>query len=241
MIKLVNVTEKYNKGAEALTNINLTINDGEFVFILGPSGAGKTTLSKLLLREIVPSKGKVLVNNIDLATLKRSQVAKYRRTLGVVFQDFRLISNKTVYENVAFPLQVIGKSSQYIRKKVPAVLNSVNLLGKRNSFPEELSGGEQQRTALARALVNDPKYIIADEPTGNIDPSLSLEIVKLLNEINKRGTTVIMVTHAHDLVTKFNHRVIILENGNITADYPPVVKRRPQYQDANGGVAYVNR
>ncbi len=238
MIKLLNVTKTYDTGKNALTNVNLTINDGEFVFIVGPSGAGKTTLSKLLLKEIVPTKGKVLVNNIDITKLKRGNVAKYRRTLGVVFQDFRLIPTKTVYENVAFALQVTGQNSAYIQKKVPAILKAVNLLDKRNYYPSQISGGEQQRVALARAIVNDPKYIIADEPTGNIDPSLSYEIVQLLNEINKRGTTVIMVTHAHDLVTKFNHRVLILENGTITADYPPVKK---QVAQVNGGMAYGSR
>ncbi len=238
MIKLLNVTKTYDTGKNALTNVNLTINDGEFVFIVGPSGAGKTTLSKLLLKEIVPTKGKVLVNNIDITKLKRGNVAKYRRTLGVVFQDFRLIPTKTVYENVAFALQVTGQNSTYIQKKVPAILKAVNLLDKRNYYPSQISGGEQQRVALARAIVNDPKYIIADEPTGNIDPSLSYEIVQLLNEINKRGTTVIMVTHAHDLVTKFNHRVLILENGTITADYQPVKK---QVAQVSGGMAYGSR
>ncbi len=225
MIELTGITKDYDVGVHALHKVNLKIKKGEFVFVLGHSGAGKSTLIKLLLREVVPTKGKIKVNGYNLVGMKHRNIPYYRRTLGVVFQDFRLIPNKTIYENVAFALQVTGVSNKYIKKRVPYVLNLLGITSKANHYPTELSGGEQQRVALARALVNNPQMIIADEPTGNIDPQLSYEIVELLDEINRCGTTVIMVTHAHELVDKFDHRVIVLEEGRIVADYP---KREPK-------------
>ena len=191
---------------------------GEFVFIVGPSGAGKSTLIKMLLREETPTKGTVLVNGYNLCTMKRRHIPAFRRTIGVVFQDFRLIPTMTVYENVAFALQVTNVSSKYIRRRVPYILDLLGLAKKARSYPPEISGGEQQRVALARALVNNPALIIADEPTGNIDPELSYEIVELLNEINRCGTTIVMVTHEHGLVSHFDHRVIGIEKGRVILD-----------------------
>ena len=220
MIEFVGVSKTYGTGVDALRDVDLTIEKGEFVFVVGHSGAGKSTLIKLLLRELVPTEGSVFVNGYDLCTMKRKEIPAFRRTIGVVFQDFRLIPTMTVYENVAFALQVTNVSSKYIRRRVPYVLDLLGLAGKARCLPQEISGGEQQRVALARALVNNPALIIADEPTGNIDPELSYEIVDLLNEINKSGTTVLMVTHAHDLVDRFDRRVIELENGRIISDKP---------------------
>ncbi len=220
MIRFTGVSKTYSTGVDALRDVNLTIHKGEFVFVVGHSGAGKSTLIKLLLRELVPTKGTVMVNGYNLCTMKRKEIPGFRRTIGVVFQDFRLIPSMTVYENVAFALQVTNVSSKYIRRRVPYVLDLLGLAGKARCLPQEISGGEQQRVALARALVNNPALIIADEPTGNIDPELSYEIVDLLNEINKCGTTVLMVTHAHDLVGCFDRRVIELENGRIVSDKP---------------------
>lgn len=220
MIEFQNVSKTYDTGTHALNHVNLKIRKGEFVFVVGHSGAGKSTLIKLLLREITPSNGIVKVNGFDLGAIKRRQIPAYRRTLGVVFQDFRLIPNKTVYENVAFAMQVTGVPSKLIRRRVPYVLDLLGLATKAKCFPNEISGGEQQRVALARALVNNPALLIADEPTGNIDPELSFEIVELLNEINKCGTTVVMVTHAQELVDQFDHRVILLDRGRVAADYP---------------------
>jgi len=220
VIEFQNVSKTYDTGTHALNHVNLKIRKGEFVFVVGHSGAGKSTLIKLLLREITPSNGIVKVNGFDLGAIKRRQIPAYRRTLGVVFQDFRLIPNKTVYENVAFAMQVTGVPSKLIRRRVPYVLDLLGLATKAKCFPNEISGGEQQRVALARALVNNPALLIADEPTGNIDPELSFEIVELLNEINKCGTTVVMVTHAQELVDQFDHRVILLDRGRVAADYP---------------------
>ena len=220
MIDFVGVSKTYDGGVHALHKVNLKIKKGEFVFVLGHSGAGKSTLIKLLLREIAPSKGVVKVNGFNLSEMKRRNIPAFRRTIGVVFQDFRLIPNKTVFENVAFALQVTGVSNKYIRRRVPYILDLLGLATKAKCYPHEISGGEQQRVALARALVNNPSLIIADEPTGNIDPELSYEIVELLNEINRCGTTVVMVTHAHELVEQFDHRVLVLDNGTVAADYP---------------------
>ena len=220
MIDFVGVSKTYDGGVHALHKVNLKIKKGEFVFVLGHSGAGKSTLIKLLLREIAPTKGIVKVNGFNLSEMKRRDIPGFRRTIGVVFQDFRLIPNKTVFENVAFALQVTGVSNKYIRRRVPYILDLLGLAGKAKCYPNEISGGEQQRVALARALVNNPSLIIADEPTGNIDPQLSYEIVELLNEINRCGTTVVMVTHAHELVEQFDHRVLVLDMGTIAADYP---------------------
>lgn len=218
MIRFTNVSKTYPSGTEALRDINLEIQDGEFVFIVGASGAGKSTLIKMLLREEVPTSGSIEINGYRVNRLKRWQIPMFRRSLGVVFQDFRLIPGLNVYDNVAFALRVTNVSARDIRRRVPYILSLVGLSAKARSMPEQLSGGEQQRVALARALVNNPKLIIADEPTGNIDPELSFEIVDLLNEINKCGTTVIMVTHEHDLVAQFNRRVITIEEGHVVSD-----------------------
>ncbi len=218
MVELKNVNVHYTSGVDALQNINLRINDGEFVFIVGESGAGKSTLMKLLLREIAPSSGRVFVNGYNLSKLRGNKIAKFRRSIGVVFQDFRLIQELNVYENVAFVLRIADQPFKFIKQRVPYVLNLVDLAHKAKSRPKELSGGEQQRVAIARALANDPGLIIADEPTGNIDPKLSYEIVELLKEINRCGTTVVMVTHEHDLVKHFGGRIINLDGGTITFD-----------------------
>ena len=219
MVELKNVNVHYSSGVDALQNINLRINDGEFVFIVGGSGAGKSTLVKLMTREIVPTEGRVFVNGYNLSKTKGNKIAKFRRSIGMVFQDFRLIQELNVYENVAFVLRIADQSTRFIKQRVPNVLNLVGLGNKARSKPRELSGGEQQRVAIARALANDPGLIIADEPTGNIDPQLSYEIVELLRKINRQnGTTIIMVTHEHDLVTYFGGRIINIENGSITFD-----------------------
>ncbi len=218
MIELRDVSVTYSNGVDALNNVNLKVNDGEFVFVVGNSGAGKSTLIKLLLREVQANEGEVLVNGFNLSKLRRSKIPSLRRTIGVVFQDFRLIPTLNVYDNVAFVLRSIDASPKYIRKRVPEVIGTLELGNKVKCFPNELSGGEQQRVALARALVNEPKLIIADEPTGNIDPRLSYEIVKLLQEINDKGTTVLMVTHEHELVREFGGRTITLRDGSIVFD-----------------------
>ena len=219
MVELKNVNVHYSSGVDALQNINLRINDGEFVFIVGGSGAGKSTLVKLMTREIVPTEGRVFVNGYNLSKTKGNKIAKFRRSIGMVFQDFRLIQELNVYENVAFVLRIADQSTRFIKQRVPNVLNLVGLGNKARSKPRELSGGEQQRVAIARALANDPGLIIADEPTGNIDPQLSYEIVELLRKINRQnGTTIIMVTHELDLVKYFGGRIINIENGSITFD-----------------------
>ncbi len=219
MIDFVNVKKSYPNGTMALKGVNLHIDDGEFIFIVGHSGAGKTTLMKLLLREEKPSSGKLVVGDYNLSEMSNFKVPYYRRELGVVFQDFRLFPKKTVYENVAFAMEVVGTPKKMIRRRVPAILNTVNLTGKQDSFPHEISGGEQQRVALARALANNPKVIIADEPTGNIDPRMSLEIMNLLVKINKLGKTVIVVTHDKDLVDYHKQRVVMLQEGYIVDDH----------------------
>ncbi len=219
MVELKNVNVHYSSGVDALQDINLRINDGEFVFIVGGSGAGKSTLVKLMTREITPTTGRVFVNGYNLNKTKGNKIAKFRRSIGMVFQDFRLIQELNVYENVAFVLRIADQSTRFIKQRVPYVLNLVDLAGKARSKPKELSGGEQQRVAIARALANDPGLIIADEPTGNIDPRLSYEIVELLKDINRSaGTTIIMVTHEHDLVKHFGGRIINIQDGAITFD-----------------------
>ena len=218
MIQFDHVTKTYPNGTLALDDVSLKVEKGEFVFIVGHSGAGKSTLIKMLLREEIPTTGQVEVNGYNLVKMKRRQIPLFRRGIGVVFQDFRLIPNMSVYDNVAFALRVTDVSPKFIRRRVPYILDLVDLSGKAKCMPEELSGGEQQRVALARALVNNPSLLIADEPTGNLDPQLSYEIVDLLSEINKCGTTVLMVTHEHDLVAEFNKRVITLRDGQIVAD-----------------------
>lgn len=218
MIDLSNVSLKYDKKTTALRDITLNIASGEFVFIVGASGAGKSSIIKLLLREKVASSGLVSVNGVNVGRLKQGQIPYYRRKLGVVFQDFRLIPNMNVYDNVAFSLRVTDTSNKFIRNRVPYILNLMGLEHKAKSFPNEISGGEQQRVALARALVNDPPIIIADEPTGNIDPELSYEIVELLQGINQCGTTVLMVTHEQDMVRHFGGRTVTIDNGKIVFD-----------------------
>lgn len=218
MISFQNVSMVYPNGTAALNNVTLNIKDGEFVFIIGKSGAGKTTLTKLLLCEERVTGGTLTVNNFKLNKLPQRKIPYLRRTLGVVFQDFRLFKNKTVYENIAFTLRVIGEDPRSIRKRVPYFLNVVDMTDKADRFPDELSGGEQQRVAFARALVNNPKIIIADEPTGNVDPEMSREIMDLLVRINKLGKTVIVVTHEKDLVDEYRHRVITIKDGEIVSD-----------------------
>lgn len=218
MIEFQSVYKTYDTGSHALNDVNLHIDDGEFAFIVGSSGAGKSTFLKLIMREETPTSGEVIVNNFRLSRLKRKEVPYFRRTMGIVFQDFRLIDTMTVYDNVAFSMRVIGKSRREIRRRVPFVLQLVGLQEKSGRYPKELSGGEQQRVGLARALVNNPSLIIADEPTGNVDPQMSHDIVELLTQINEKGTTVLMVTHEHELVHQFDHRVITLKDGHIVSD-----------------------
>lgn len=218
MVELKNVSVTYSTGVDALNNISLRINDGDFAFVVGSSGAGKSTLIKLILKEIDATSGIVMVNDYNLSRLKKKKIPEFRRTIGFVFQDFRLIPSMTVYENIAFVLRVIDAPRKYIRKRVPYVISLVGLQDKANSYPTQLSGGEQQRVAIARALVNDPQLIIADEPTGNIDPELSYEIVELLKGINECGTTILMVTHEHDLVRHFGGRIININSGEIVFD-----------------------
>lgn len=218
MIDFINVSKEYGNGVKALSNINIHIDKGEFVFIVGSSGAGKSTLIKLLLKEEDPTGGKIYFNNMDITKVKNRRIPYIRRNIGVVFQDFRLLKNKTVYENVAFAMEIIGSSSKEIRRQVPMVLSMVGLSSKAHSYPDQLSGGEQQRVSIARALVNRPTVLIADEPTGNLDPDTAWEIMGLLKEINRRGTTVLMATHARDIVNAMRRRVIALENGRVVKD-----------------------
>ena len=218
MIEFKDVSKVYSNGTVALEHVNLTIDDGEFVFVVGASGAEKSTLMKLLLREEKPTGGKLIVGDYDLTRIPNYKIPYYRRQLGMVFQDFRLFEKKTVYENVAFAMRVIGESSKEIKRRVPTILSIVNLSDKYKNFPSELSGGEQQRVALARALANNPSIIIADEPTANIDPKLKIEIMNLLLKINKRGKTVIVVTHEKNLVDFFQQRVITLQDGHLVDD-----------------------
>ena len=218
MIKLIDVKKEYENGTKALKGINLQIDDGDFAFLVGPSGSGKSTIIKLITAEIAATEGSIRVNGYNLNNIQPSQVPYMRRTLGVIFQDFRLIEKKTVWENLAFALRAVGASPRDIRKRIPYVLDLVGLTGKDHNFPSELSGGEQQRVAIARALVNNPIMIIADEPTGNLDPQRSLEIMTLLERINELGTTVLVVTHEKDLVNRFSKRVVAIENGRIISD-----------------------
>lgn len=218
MIDFKNVSKVYDNGTKALSNVNIHIDKGEFVFVVGASGAGKSTFLKLMMREEVPSSGTIKIKDYNLGEMKKRKIPYFRRNMGIVFQDFRLIPNMTVYDNVAFAMRVVGAKEKDIRKRVPYVINIVGLPQKAKCYPSELSGGEQQRVALARALVNNADIIIADEPTGNVDPQMSLEIVELLKRLNETGTTVIMVTHAHDLVKKFDNRVIVLDSGEVVSD-----------------------
>lgn len=218
VIRCINVTKDYTDGLHALKNVSLTINKGEFVFIVGSSGSGKSTLIKLLLREIQPTSGSIMVAGRTLDTLRNRSVCKLRRSIGVVFQDFRLLPDRNVYENVAFAQRVLEVPKRKIERDVPRILSIVGLADKYRSFPGELSGGEQQRVALARALVNNPVLLLADEPTGNLDPKNSWEIMRLLDEVNKRGTTVVVVTHNREIVDEMQKRVITLNKGIIKSD-----------------------
>ena len=218
MIRLTDVQKEYDNGTHALKGVSFTVDDGEFVFLVGPSGSGKSTIIKLLTGEVVPTAGRVMVNGFSMSRIKEKQLPLMRRTIGVIFQDFRLIEKKTVYENLSFAMRAVGSSPREAKKRIPYVLKLVGLDGKANQFPNQLSGGEQQRVAIARALVNNPYTIIADEPTGNLDPARSLEIMMLLERINQLGTTVLVVTHEKDLVNKFQKRVITLERGIVVSD-----------------------
>ncbi len=218
MIEFQAVSKTYNNGTEALHDINLKVDKGEFVFIVGSSGAGKSTFLKLIMCEESPNEGKIVVAGTDVTKIKKRKIPYVRRKMGIVFQDFRLIEHMSVYDNVAFAMRVVGASGRSIRKRVPYILSLVGLQHKSKHKPSELSGGERQRVGLARALVNNPALIVADEPTGNIDPALSFEIVDLLNEINRRGTTILMVTHEHSLVKHFHKRIIQIHAGQIVAD-----------------------
>ncbi len=218
MIWLKNVTKVYPNGSRGVEGLNLHIEQGEFVFIVGASGSGKSTLIKMLLKELDPTSGEILINKINTTKLAREEIPYLRRNLGVVFQDFRLLPNKTVYENVAFAMRVVETSGRAVRRNVPAVLSLVGLDRKMNSYPNELSGGEQQRTALARAIVNSPPILICDEPTGNLDPETAYGIMCLLDDINRRGTTVVMATHAREIVDGMKKRVVTLKGGHIVRD-----------------------
>ncbi len=218
VIEFKGVSKTYSTGTHALEDVNIKINKGEFVFIVGSSGAGKSTFMKLIMREEKANTGTIMVNGFNLTKMRRKQVPKLRRTMGIVFQDFRLIPTMNVFDNVAFAMHVVGATPRVIRREVSKALSKVGLGDKARFMPMQLSGGEQQRVGLARALVNAPDFIIADEPTGNVDPNMSYEIVSLLTEINRRGTTILMVTHDHNLVRDFQHRVIMLDSGRIVAD-----------------------
>ena len=218
MIRLKDVFKEYPNGTRALNGMSLEIQDGEFVFLVGPSGSGKSTVIKLLTGEVVPTEGQVMVNGFSLSNIAEWQIPYLRRTLGVIFQDFRLIAQKTVYDNMVFAMRAVGASPREIKKRIPYVLKLVGLENKQSRLPDELSGGEQQRVAIARALVNNPSTIIADEPTGNVDPARSLEIMTLLKRINELGTTMLVVTHEKDLVNRFQERVVMLERGRVVGD-----------------------
>lgn len=217
MIEFKDVSKVYGN-IFALSNVNLNIEKGEFVFLVGPSGAGKSTFIKMLLKELEPTNGNIVVNSTDITSLKRKEIPYYRRKIGVVFQDFRLIPTLNIYENVAFAMRVIGASQREIRKKVPMVLSMVGLSNKFRAFPHQLSGGEQQRVSIARAIVNNPALLIADEPTGNLDPDTAIDIMDTLNDINHAGTTIVMATHAREIVDRMRKRVIALEKGVIVRD-----------------------
>ncbi len=218
MIEMMNVTKKYNKGITAINNLSIQIKDGEFVYVVGPSGAGKSTFIKMMYREEKATKGRIRVGKYDLMKIRDRQIPYLRRYVGVVFQDFKLLQHKTVYENVAYAMEVIEKSPREIKRRVEDVLELVNLKHRMNNFPNELSGGEQQRVAIARAIVNTPGILIADEPTGNLDPDTSMEIMDILERINEQGTTIVMATHNSQIVNEKKHRVIAIENGQIVRD-----------------------
>lgn len=218
MIRLTDIHKEYQNGTKALKGVSLQIDDGEFVFLVGPSGSGKSTIIKLITAEIEATRGKLMVNGYNLRDISEKQIPLMRRTIGVVFQDFRLIEKKTVYENIEVAMRAVGATTREIQRRIPYVLDLVGLMGKGGRLPTQLSGGEQQRVAIARALANNPSVIIADEPTGNLDPARSLEIMSLLEKINDMGTTILVVTHERQLVNQFNKRVIYLEEGKIVSD-----------------------
>ncbi len=218
MIVLENITKEYEKGIAALDDVSLKIDDGEFVYLMGHSGAGKSTLTRLLLKEIEPTEGKILLNGKDITYVSRRRVPYIRRYIGTIFQDFRILEQKTVYENVAFALEILGVKRKEIRRRVPIILSLVGLSDKAKNFPNELSGGEKQRVAIARAIINEPHILIADEPTGNLDFETSLEIMQVLTDINNRGTTILMATHAKDIVKLLPHRVVVLKDGKVVTD-----------------------
>ena len=218
MIRLKDVEMEYENGTQAIRGISLTIEDGEFLFLVGPSGAGKSTIIKLLTGEVEPSRGRIMINGFSVSNISEKQLPLMRRTVGIIFQDFRLIEKKTVYDNLAFVMRAVGTSEKELRRRIPYVLRLVGLENKADHYPTELSGGEQQRVAIARALVNNPSTIVADEPTGNLDPARSLEIMTLLERINALGTTVIVVTHERGLVNHFNKRIILLNEGRVIGD-----------------------
>ena len=228
MIEFRGISKIYNNNVKALSDVNVQIEAGEFVFLVGPSGSGKSTFIKMILKEIEPTNGKLIVADKDLSVITRKQVPYYRRKIGMVFQDFRLIPNLNIYENVAFAMRVVEASQKDIRRRVPMVLSLVGLSHKYKMFPNELSGGEQQRVSLARALVNNPSVLIADEPTGNLDPDTAREIMTLLEDINKAGTTILMATHAKEIVDYMKKRVIAIEKGEIVRD-----EKRGKYEDEN--------
>ncbi len=218
MISLHNVTKIYDNGSQALQNVSLEIEKGEFVFIVGSSGSGKSTLIKMLLKEVEPTSGRILLNGDDLSEISRREIPYFRRKLGVVFQDFRLLQSKTVYDNIAFAMQVVEATPREIRRTVPAVISMVGLSRKARAYPNQLSGGEQQRVALARAIINKPPVLLADEPTGNLDPETAWEIINLLKDINARGTTVVVATHAKEIVDAMQKRVVTLRKGIVLRD-----------------------
>jgi cell division transport system ATP-binding protein len=218
VIQFNNVSMVYDTGVKALDNINIHIEKGEFVFLVGSSAAGKSTMVRLMMRELVATEGEVIINGVDIGKLKRKKIPLFRRSIGVVFQDFRLLPNKTAYENVAYAMEIIGVKRKIIKETVPNVLALVGLSGKENMYPHQLSGGEQQRVALARAIINSPDVIIADEPTGNLDPETTNDIMHIINDINKLGTTVIMATHAEKIVDTMQKRVIEINHGIVARD-----------------------
>ena len=218
MIRLIDAEKIYDNGTHALQGVSFTVEDGEFAFLVGPSGSGKSTIIKLLTGEVVPTAGRVMVNGFSMSRISERQLPYMRRTIGVIFQDFRLIPNKTVHDNLALAMRAVGASQRELKNRIPYVLELVGLADKENSYPDQLSGGEQQRVAIARALVNNPSTIVADEPTGNLDPARSLEIMTLLERINALGTTVIVVTHERGLVNHFNKRIILLYEGRVIGD-----------------------
>lgn len=218
LVQMYNVSKSYDNGVRALNDVTLKIDRGEFVFLMGHSGAGKSTFIKLLMREQLPTRGQIFVASRSVLRMKKSEIPQLRRNIGVVFQDFKLLENKTVWENVAFAMQVVGATSQQIKARVTDTINMVGLTGREESFPSQLSGGEQQRVGIARAIVNRPLIVIADEPTGNLDADTAWEIMELMSEINRKGTTIIMATHAHDIVSRMHKRVICLDKGCVVSD-----------------------